>query len=722
MFRFDRWLSTVSPYYFVAAALANGCSSLAPAQCASSTQCDFQAGGLCKKSPSGHAWCQYPDATCPGGVRWSTEAGDDLQSVCVTAHSVTVALTGTGHGQVTSTSAGIACGTQCEALIADGASIDLTAEPDEASRFGRWQGDAGVCGATLRCTLPVSSATQVIASFDRIPDFTLTISKAGNGSGTVSSEASAEINCGAKCSAIFREGAMVTIDAQPAPGSLFLGWSGLSECPSLGPCRFQLTSDTQVAARFEKYGTALWLAAGGGARDDYGKFIGSDNSGNVYLSGTFFSPMMQIGAFTLFNNDTSAGSFGTPDVFVAKLSPDGRVLWARDLGGPSFEDVAGMAVRPDGDVIVSGTFDTSIALDDQHILVGDGETDLFIARLSAESGQVRWAKKAKNPDVQAFSRLPVANSPGGDVFLAGTMYNSITFDDRPPVLAKSASDHFVYRLSGETGDVVWLSLPDYVDPAHDAGRIYNIAVNHAGNVVALGQCLGGIRFGEGPLVSTVTCSDGTTAGQGFVAVLDGATGDGVRSRSFGVTGIESCFGLAISEYDDVIVGCDFVGGNGVVVDFGGGPLPAAPGAFGDDIVIAKYDPNLEYAWAKYIGGSQIDHLGGIGYQRGESSRVAVVASFAETLVLDGRTFTSLEGSDSLVATFALGDGQLAWAEQFNTPLEEPLGGSLVFVDEHTNQLLLTGVFTYSLDLGFKNITSSDSRTPDAFVARLLLPP
>jgi hypothetical protein len=114
-------------------------------------------------------------------------------------------------------------------------------------------------------------------------------------------------------------------------------------------------------------------------------------------------------------------------------------------------------------------------------------------------------------------------------------------------------------------------------------------------------------------------------------------------------------------------------------------------------------------------GSSID-------QGGDHPRVAFVGSFAGDLVLDGRTFSQpIEGIDSLVATFDLADGRLAWAEQWNTPLDATRGGNLLFVDELRNQLLVTGVFGYTLDLGFKTITGVDV-SPEAFAAKLLLPP
>jgi len=58
-----------------------------------------------------------------------------------------------------------------------------------------------------------------------IQTFSLTVTKAGTGSGTVTSSP-AGINCGSTCSASYNSGTLVTLTATPASSSIFAGWSG----------------------------------------------------------------------------------------------------------------------------------------------------------------------------------------------------------------------------------------------------------------------------------------------------------------------------------------------------------------------------------------------------------------------------------------------------------------------------------------------------------------
>jgi hypothetical protein len=66
-------------------------------------------------------------------------------------------------------------------------------------------------------------ATQTLATF------VLSITRSGNGSGTVTSNPVA-VNCGTSCSATSTSGATLSLVATPAAGSTFTGWSGHADC------------------------------------------------------------------------------------------------------------------------------------------------------------------------------------------------------------------------------------------------------------------------------------------------------------------------------------------------------------------------------------------------------------------------------------------------------------------------------------------------------------
>ena len=72
---------------------------------------------------------------------------------------------GLGTGTVTSSPAGIACGSACVATYADGTSVTLTAGAGRSSRFNGWSGD---CSGRSTCVLSMTANHSVRASFGKL--------------------------------------------------------------------------------------------------------------------------------------------------------------------------------------------------------------------------------------------------------------------------------------------------------------------------------------------------------------------------------------------------------------------------------------------------------------------------------------------------------------------------------------------------------------------------
>jgi hypothetical protein len=89
---------------------------------------------------------------------------------------LTISKEGTGSGTVTSTPAGIDCGSACSASFPAGSGVTLTASAAEGSTFAGW---SGACTGTGTCTVTVDGATAVTATFDRTASDTETCATPG---------------------------------------------------------------------------------------------------------------------------------------------------------------------------------------------------------------------------------------------------------------------------------------------------------------------------------------------------------------------------------------------------------------------------------------------------------------------------------------------------------------------------------------------------------------
>jgi len=78
--------------------------------------------------------------------------------------TLTVNKAGTGGGSVTSSPAGINCGTTCSVSFTSGTIVTLTAAPVAGSTFTGWSG--GGCTGTGTCVVTLIGATSVTATFN----------------------------------------------------------------------------------------------------------------------------------------------------------------------------------------------------------------------------------------------------------------------------------------------------------------------------------------------------------------------------------------------------------------------------------------------------------------------------------------------------------------------------------------------------------------------------
>ncbi|HMT04936.1 MAG TPA: hypothetical protein PKD76_05275 [Solirubrobacterales bacterium] len=158
-------------------------------------------------------------------------------------YTLSVTKSGSGQGNVSSGfGSNLDCGDTCS--VEAYGEVQLYAQASSDSEFVGW---SGVCaGAGASCYVTMDQAHTVDAEFRELPKFHLTIDKVGTGQGNVTS--SAGIDCGDTCEV--DAGGYVTVHAQPANGSQFVGWTGCAM--SWGyDCSLLIQEDTTLTAQFD---------------------------------------------------------------------------------------------------------------------------------------------------------------------------------------------------------------------------------------------------------------------------------------------------------------------------------------------------------------------------------------------------------------------------------------------------------------------------------------
>lgn len=131
----------------------------------------------------------------------------------------------------------------------------------------------------------------------------------------------------------------------------------------------------------------LWAKGFGDAQSDYGRGITTDDSGNIYTIGSFSG--------NIFFDSTQLSSEGGQNIFITKMNPQGHVLWAKRAIGNWADHALAVTVDKSSNVFITGSFlSDSLTLDSSTITnTSSGSEEIFIAKLSSD-GTVLWLNKA----------------------------------------------------------------------------------------------------------------------------------------------------------------------------------------------------------------------------------------------------------------------------------------------------------------------------------------
>jgi hypothetical protein len=153
-------------------------------------------------------------------------------------------------------------------------------------------------------------------------------------------------------------------------------------------------------------GSFAWAQRAGGANADYPTALAVSGP-SVYVAGRFNSATADFGPTTL----TNAGSTSTADVFVAKLTDagsTGRFAWAQQAGGTGTDQATALAVSGPS-VYVAGAFVSPTVGFGPTTLTNVGSNDIFVAKLT-DAGRVVWGQQAGGTGYDVAFSLALSGS------------------------------------------------------------------------------------------------------------------------------------------------------------------------------------------------------------------------------------------------------------------------------------------------------------------------
>lgn len=342
-------------------------------------------------------------------------------------------------------------------------------------------------------------------------------------------------------------------------------------------------------AKYDASGNVLWAKSGGGTGDDYAYGICVDTQGGVYITGYFRGPSVSFGAIELFNTEDDCY-----DAFLTKFDTAGNVVWGRSINGTRCVYAMGVDADLDGNVYITGYFGygSSNAIFGDYTLVNLGDMDGFVSKYDTD-GNAIWATQIGGTGIDLCEDLYIGAN--GDIYVTGSFENTAMFGDNTVASPNDATyqEIFVARFAPD-GSNVWAKcalVPLFGNYASGKG----VASDLEGNVYMTGYFQHSLSFGEDTL---------STAGniEVFLAKYD-SSGNALWGRMPGGTGTDYGMDVRTDAEGNIFTTGYF---QSSYLNFGGIPLINANTGY-NDVFVVGYDSSGEVLWAHSTGGQDHDY-------------------------------------------------------------------------------------------------------------------
>lgn len=381
---------------------------------------------------------------------------------------------------------------------------------------------------------------------------------------------------------------------------------------------------TTAFAAIGELPTLRWIDSAGGAGDEIGLAIATDLAGTNYLTGYF------VGSAAFGPTNVAGSSFA--EIFVAKHSPAGKLLWVKTFPGEYDNEGRGIALDGAGNVLITGDFARTTQFG-AHRLTSFGSSDLFIVKLDAD-GNVLWVRQHGIAGVVLGNAI--AADAGGNFIVTGLFSDRVAFGDAT-FTASGGQDAFLAKYDA-AGKLLWAR--QLGGNGADAGQA--IAVDRAGACYVTGYFQSTLTLGSTSLVSNGTRDV-------FVAKFN-ADGSFVWATSGGGTLFDEGRGIAVNVFGEVYVAGFF----DTAAQFGDRTLKSRGHA---DVFLAKFNASGGLLWINPAGGSDFDEGLALGLDRG--GNVFLTGVFSETAGFGSASLNSIGHADIFLAKYDPG-GVLKW--------------------------------------------------------------
>ena len=379
---------------------------------------------------------------------------------------------------------------------------------------------------------------------------------------------------------------------------------------------------------FSEAQTYDWTRSGISPGYEYGHGIVCDDSGNVYVTG-------QLEYTTDFGNGVLKSTAGQHDIYVAKYSPSGTVLWVKTAGSTDGDISLGIGLDVQGNSYITGEFEQTASFGSGFSMTALGGNNIFLAKYNT-NGVVQWAKGFTGTgDSRGYA---IVTDPQGYSYFTGNFNGTVSFGS---LSVNSGSQNTFIAKFSPSGNPVWVKKAG----GSGSDRGTGITLDGFGNFYLVSLFGQTASFG-GTTVSTTGSSNSTA-----IAKYD-TSGSIIWVKGIGsCCGETNCARVSTDELGNLYLTGSFTEDT----KFGNTTFSSAGST---DIFMAKYNANGSLEWAKRAGGTGEDFGQGC-YVDQRNQMVYFTGMFDNIATIDGINMNSAGNRDIWIAAYDY-SGQIQW--------------------------------------------------------------
>ncbi len=418
-----------------------------------------------------------------------------------------------------------------------------------------------------------------------------------------------------------------------------------------------------------------WAQAAGGSLNDYATGAVNDKDGNLYITGSFNGSATFGGKVVI--------SQGDYDIFLAKYTSNGKLIWISQAGGSESDEAYGIALDLDNNIYITGYFSNHANFGNLK-LTGSGDRDCFLAKYDS-NGNVNWVKQGGGSGSD-FGKS-VATDHFGNIIITG-IFGGEAFFNSQLIKSKGKNDIFIASYNS-AGDLKW------VQRAGGSGKdeATSIAVDNEGNAFVTGWFSGLADFGGSQLTSN---------GDDDIFIAKYSISGSVEwvHQAGGYQGIDRSYSITADLNGNIYLTGSYIG----TAIFSAKRITSSA----DDCFIAKYNSNGNLLWLNTTASKNGEVGRAIALDK--EGNIYVAGDYNTTIVSKPEKLSDSDWDIFMVKYDASGKligENRAGGEGYNRPIA-------ISIDNNKNCYVI-GVFEKRCNFG--KIIFSNSGSADIFIAR-----